>query len=186
MRKHGGWYFGIGFGASVPTGGYTSAGTNSGGYSTGWDMTIPIGYDFSYTPIGVRFDLDYDQLNGKNFNTNFSAPNLNAWTANLDLRLRAPLGRTFSRFYLLGGMTYSNISGWDQDFTDPNNPGNKFTFNDSNGRWGWNAGGGFNFNWGSMVGMFVESRYVSINANTVSGFPYTRAAWVPIVLGVTF
>jgi hypothetical protein len=37
-----------------------------------------------------------------------------------------------------------------------------------------------------MVGMFVESRYISINANTVQGFPYTRAAWVPIVLGVTF
>jgi hypothetical protein len=186
MRKHGGWYFGIGFGASVPTGDFTNAGLNSGGYGTGWNMTIPVGYDFSNSPVGIRFDIDFDQLNGKDFNSNVNASNLNAWTTNLDLRLRVPLGKTWSRFYMLGGATYSNISGWDQNFSNPNAPQDKFTFGDSNGRWGWNAGAGLNFNWGSMVGMFVESRYIAINANTVSGFPYTKAAWVPIVLGVTF
>ena len=186
MRKHGGWYFGIGFGASIPSGQITSARTNTGGYGTGWNMTIPIGYDFNKSPLGVRFDVTFDQLNGKDFNSGFSAPNLDAWSGNLDLRLRAPLGRTWSRFYLLGGATYSNLSGWFTDFSNPNAPSNKFSFGDSNGRWGWNAGGGFNFNWGSMVGLFLESRYVSVNVNTVEGFPYTTSSWVPIVLGVTF
>ena len=186
IRKAGGWYFGIGFGASIPSGQITSARTNAGGYSTGWNVTVPVGYDFHKSPLGIRFDLTFDQLAGKDFNTAFNAPNLDAWSGNLDLRLRAPLGRTWSRFYLLGGATYSNMSGWFSDFTNPNNPTNKFSFGDSNGRWGWNAGAGFNFNWGNMVGLFLESRYVAINANTVSGFPYSTASWVPIVLGVTF
>jgi hypothetical protein len=183
MRKHGGWYFGIGAGASIPTGNMTSAGFNSGGYSTGWDIMVPIGYDFNKSVLGVRLDGTFDQLNGKDFNSNFSAPHLDAWSLNLDARLRAPLGRTFSRFYLIGGATYSGLSGWFTDFSDPNNPTNK---SGTSGDWGWNAGGGFNFNWGYMVGLFVESRYVWVNQKSEIGFPYQHAAWVPIVLGVTF
>jgi hypothetical protein len=183
MRKHGGWYFGVGAGVSIPTGNYTNAGFNSGGYSTGWNITVPVGYDFNKSPLGVRFDGMFDQLNGKNFNSNFSAPNLNVWTLNMDLRLRAPLGRTFSRFYLLGGATWGGAEGWFTDFSDPNNPTNKQSITSS---WGWNAGGGFNFNWGFMTGLFLESRYVWINQSSSIGFPYNNAAWVPIVLGVTF
>jgi hypothetical protein len=37
-----------------------------------------------------------------------------------------------------------------------------------------------------MVGLFLESRYVWLNENSTIGFPYNNAAWVPIVLGVTF
>lgn len=183
MRKHGGWYFGVGFGASIPTGQMTSAGTNNGGYSTGWNVTVPVGYDFSYSPLGIRLDGTFDQLNGKDFNSNFSAPSFDAWSANLDFRLRVPLGRTWSRFYLLGGPTYSGVSGWYTDFTNPNAPTNK---QNTHGHWGWNAGGGFNFNWGSMVGLFVESRYFWVDQKSDAGYPYSQAAWVPIVLGVTF
>ncbi|HEY2376908.1 MAG TPA: outer membrane beta-barrel protein [Gemmatimonadaceae bacterium] len=183
MRKHGGWYFGIAAGASIPTGSMTNSGFNSGGYSTGWDIMVPIGYDFDKSILGFRLDGTFDQLNGKDFNTNFSAPNMDVWSANLDLRLRVPLGRTFSRFYMLGGATYSGMNGWFTDFSDPNNPTNKQS---TQGDWGWNAGAGFNFNWGYMIGLFLESRYVWVNQNSVSGFPYTHAAWVPIVLGVTF
>jgi len=183
MRHHGGWYFGVGFGASIPTGSYTQAGLNSGGYSTGWDITVPVGYDFNNSPLGVRVDGTFDQLNGKNFNSNFSAPNLDAWSLNMDMRLRVPLGRTFSRFYLLGGVTWNGLNGWFTDFSNPNAPTNK---QGTTSNWGWNGGGGFNFNWGSMVGMFVESRYVAVNQPSGAGFPYTHAAWVPIVLGVTF
>jgi hypothetical protein len=185
IRKAGGWYFGIGFGASIPTGAITGARDQNGGYSTGWNMTVPIGYDFHKSPLGLRFDATFDEMHGKDFLSNVSAPNLKAWSGSLDLRLRAPLGRTWSRFYLLGGPTYSNLHGWFNDFTNPNDP-NRASFGSSNGRWGWNAGGGFNFAWGNMVGLFVESRYVTINANTVTGFPYQRSDWVPIVLGVTF
>jgi hypothetical protein len=185
MRKHGGWYFGVGLGASIPSGAITTGRVNNGGYSSGWNVTVPVGYDFNNSPIGIRLDGTFDEMSGKDFNSNFSAPNLHAWSGNLDLRLRVPLGRSWNRFYMLGGATYSNLSGWFSDFTNPNDP-NTESFGSSNGRWGWNAGGGFNFNWGSMVGLFIESRYVAINANTVSGFPYQSAAWVPIVFGATF
>jgi hypothetical protein len=37
-----------------------------------------------------------------------------------------------------------------------------------------------------MVGLFVESRYFWVNQKSVAGYPYDHAAWVPIVLGVTF
>jgi hypothetical protein len=183
MRHHGGWYFGIGAGASIPTGNITNAGFNSGGYSTGWNITVPVGYDLSNSPLGFRLDGTYDQLNGQDFNSNFSAPNMNIWSLNLDARLRVPLGRTFSRFYLLGGATWGGAEGWFTDFSNPNAPTNKQSITSS---WGWNAGGGFNFNWGSMVGLFLESRYVWLNENSTIGFPYNNAAWVPIVLGVTF
>jgi hypothetical protein len=101
----------------------------------------------------------------------------------MDVRLRVPLGRSWNRFYVLGGATYSGLSGWFTDFSDPNNPTNKQS---TQGDWGYNVGGGFNFNWGSMVGLFLESRYVWVNQSSTIGFPYNNASWVPIVLGITF
>jgi Outer membrane protein beta-barrel domain len=182
MRKAGGFYFGIAAGASIPAGSITNARINNGGYNTGWNITVPVGYDFPKSILGFRLDGTFDQLNGKNFNSNFSAPNLDIWGLNLDARLRAPLGRTWSRFYLLGGGSWADYRGFFTDFTNPNAPTNK----SSASHWGWNAGGGFNFNWGNMVGLFVESRYVWLDANVENGFPYQSAHWVPIVLGVTF
>jgi len=182
MRKHGGWYFGVGGGVSIPTGSMTNAGPNSGGYSTGWNVMVPIGYDFNKSILGFRLDGTYDQLHGNNFN-NLEGQNLHAWSVNLDMRLRAPLGRSFSRFYLLGGATYGGLGGWFTDFTDPNNPQNKAG---SSSNWGWNAGAGLNFNWGFMVGLFLESRYMWLNQQAETGFPFTHAAWVPITLGFTF
>ena len=182
MRRHGGYYMGVAAGVSIPTGAITSAGFNSGGYSTGWNITVPIGYDWSFSPLGVRLDGTFDQLKGRDFNSNFSAPNLDVWGINLDLRLRVPLGRSFNRFYLVGGGSWADSRGYFTNFDDPNNPSNT----SSQSRWGWNAGGGFNFNWGSMVGLFVESRYIWLNSDNQSGFPFNNAARVPIILGVTF
>jgi len=182
IRKHGGWYFGVGGGVAIPTGSFTNAGLNSGGYSTGWNIMVPVGYDFNKSILGFRLDGTYDQLHGRNFG-NLEGQNLHAWSLNLDMRLRAPLGRTFNRFYLLGGGTYSGLGGWFTDFTDPNNPQNKAG---ASSDWGWNAGAGFNFNWGFMTGLFLESRYMWVNQKNETGFPYTHAAWVPITLGVTF
>jgi hypothetical protein len=53
-------------------------------------------------------------------------------------------------------------------------------------RLGWNAGAGFNFNFGRMTGLFVESRYVSVSPQATSGLPYTSAHWIPVILGIQF
>ena len=82
-----------------------------------------------------------------------------------------------------GGGTWNGLDGWFTDFSNPNAPTNKQSLTSN---WGWNGGGGLNFNWGSMVGLFVESRYFWVNQKAVDGYPYTHASWVPIVLGVTF
>jgi hypothetical protein len=37
-----------------------------------------------------------------------------------------------------------------------------------------------------MVGLFIESRYMWLNADNQSGFPFNNADRVPIILGVTF
>lgn len=183
MRKHGGWYAGAAVGASIPTGAWTSAGLNSGGYSTGFNMTVPIGYDFANKMYGVRLDGTFDQHNGKNFSSNFTAPNILVWGLNLDLRLRTPVGGySFNRFYLLGGGSWAHYSGFFTDFANPNNP----TGNGGASHWGWNVGGGFNYNWKAMTGLFVESRYIWLNAESQAGFPFSNAAWVPIVVGLTF
>jgi opacity protein-like surface antigen len=186
MRGAGGFYLGVAAGASVPQGDISSASTNTGGYSTGWNVTVPIGYDFPYTPFGLRVDGSFDRLGGKNFNSAFNAPDLTAWSINMDGKLRIPLGRTFSRFYVLGGATTSKFTGFNRDFTNPNAPTNQQTFSDASWKWGWNAGAGFNFNFGHMTGLFLESRYVSVSPESVTGFPYSSAHWIPVVLGIQF
>jgi opacity protein-like surface antigen len=185
-RGAGGFYLGIAAGASVPNGDITSGAANTGGYGTGWNVTVPIGYDFPQTMFGLRVDGSFDRLAGKNFNTAFNAPDLTAWSANLDAKIRVPLGRTFSRFYVLGGATTAKFTGFNRDFTDPNAPTSQQTFSDASWKWGWNAGAGFNFNFGRMTGLFVESRYISVSPDAVTGFPYSSAHWIPVVLGIQF
>ena len=182
IRRHGGWYAGVAAGASIPTGAWTSAGLNSGGYSTGFNMTVPVGYDFPNRMYGLRLDGTFDQHNGKNFNANVGAPNLLVWGLNLDLRLRTPVGNSFNRFYVLGGGSWAHYSGFFTDFANPNNP----TGNGGASHWGWNVGGGFNYNWKAMTGLFVESRYIWLNAESQTGFPFSNASWVPIVVGLSF
>jgi len=187
MRRWlGGAYIGIAGGASLPMGDMKSAATNTGGYNTGWNVTVPIGWDISHSPFGIRVDGSFDRLAGKNYNAAFSAPDLTVYSGNADLKLRVPLGRTWSRFYVLGGATASKFTGFNQDFTNPNAPTNQRTFSNASWKWGWNAGGGFNFNFGHMTGLFVESRYVSVKPDAVTGFPYAEAKFVPIILGIQF
>ena len=185
-RWAGGPYIGIAGGLSMPMGDIKNAAANTGGYNNGWNVTIPIGWDFNNTPLGIRVDGSFDRLGAKNYSTAFNAPDVTVYSGNADLKLRLPLGRTWSRFYVLGGATASKFTGYNQDFTNPNAPTNQQTFSNASWKWGWNAGGGFNFNFGRMTGLFVESRYISVSPNNVTGFPYSSAHFVPIILGIQF
>ena len=47
-------------------------------------------------------------------------------------------------------------------------------------------GAGFNFNFGRMTGLFLETRYMSFSPSARQGFPYSKANVVPIILGIQF
>ena len=188
-RWGGGFYIGVAGGASVPMGDMAESG-GVGTYSTGWNVTVPFGWDFNFNPLGIRFDLGYDNLKGR---SNFTSTGASGGTAiqehdasivslNGDLKLRVPLGRTWSRFYVLGGAGANRVYGY---ATSANST---MKFGDAKTNWGWNAGAGFNFNFGRMTGLFVESRYMNINTDQPSavGFKYNNAQFVPIVLGIQF
>jgi opacity protein-like surface antigen len=185
-RWAGGPYIGIAGGLSMPMGDLKSAAANTGGYDNGWNVTVPIGWDFSNTPFGIRVDGSFDRLGAKNFSSSFKAPDVTVYSGNADVKLRLPLGRTWSRFYVIGGATASKFTGYNQDFTNPNAPTNQQTFSNASWKWGYNVGGGFNFNFGRMTGLFVESRYISVSPDNVTGFPYGEAKFVPIILGIQF
>ena len=99
-----------------------SAGANTGGYSNGWNVTVPIGWDFNRTPFGIRVDGSFDRLGARNFNSAFDAPDVTVYSGSADLKLRVPLGRTWSRFYVLGGATASKFTGYYTVWPTPTTP----------------------------------------------------------------
>jgi len=188
-RWAGGPYIGVAGGYSMPMGDIKDASTNTGGYSNGWNVTVPIGLDFTGNPLGIRFDASMDRMSGKNYRsgaTTIDPPSLKVYSGSGDLKLRIPLGRTWSRFYVLGGATASKFTGYNSNFSNPAAPSGPVSFSDASWKWGWNAGGGFNFNFGRMTGLFLEARYFNNKPNAATGFPYQEAKFIPIILGIQF
>lgn len=190
MMWGGGFWVGAGGGVTIPAGRISNSAPFTGGYTTGWGFTVPIGYDWPGQWFGLRVDYAFDRMGGDNYTvvTNGIANNIDAKALtnnafNFDGKLRVPLGRTWSRFYVIGGATVSNLSGWSNT---PETGGNQVEVGDAGWDWGWNAGAGFTFAWG-RTGLFLESRYVLVNrSGQVIGFPYSNASWVPITLGIQF
>lgn len=192
-RWAGGAYIGIAGGATMTTGDLSNSanidvagGNPSGGYGTGWNITVPIGWDFTGNPFGLRIDGSWGRLAANNFTSSGSSyhpSDLNVAQLNGDVKLRVPLGRTYSRFYVLGGGGVSRFYGYS---TTPLTGGNTVSFGNASNKWGWNAGGGFNFNFGRMTGLFLEARYMSFSTDANTGFPYTSAHTIPIILGIQF
>jgi hypothetical protein len=52
----GSFYIGIGGGASIPSGDIYN------GYNPGWNVTVPMGWESTSLPFGLRLDLAYDRL----------------------------------------------------------------------------------------------------------------------------
>jgi hypothetical protein len=50
---------------------------------------------------------------------------------------------------------------------------------------GWYGGAGFNFRFGRSA-LFLESRYINVNAQKPTGFPYDKANYLPVILGLQF
>lgn len=195
-RYSNGFYIGIGGGATMPTGGIRKA------YNTGYNVTVPLGWDSQTGPLGLRLDLAYDQMRARSSlrptddvppsAVALTTVNPQIWSAMADLKLRLPFSGQFAGattgFYAIGGVgahylrNYSSTFGVTNPTTNINDQGLQTASLNDNGslwRFGANAGGGVSFGLGNTE-LFVESRYVRIFTSA------QRTNYVPITVGLSF
>ena len=183
-RRHNtGPYMGIAGGSTMPMGDIKTSVNNS--YNMGWNVTVPFGYDFG--PIGLRFDLAMDNLIGKdNFLDQGANPttarNVAIYSGSGGLKLNLPIFKTASRFYLMGGAGAHRITGY---ATSAVGSDSATTIVNAKTNVGWFGGAGLNFRFGRSA-LFVESRYINIDAKAPVGFGYQKANYIPIILGFQF
>ena len=183
--RNAGFYMGIAGGSTMPMGQLKTNVNNT--YDPGWNVTVPFGWDFSRIPFGIRFDLAMDNLTGKadfldQLGNPTTARNLAVYSVSGGLKLNVPLFRTTSRFYLIGGAGAHRITGY---ATSQAGSDSAQTIQNAKTNVGWYGGAGFNFRFGRSA-LFIESRYININAKKPVGFAYDQATYVPVILGFQF
>jgi hypothetical protein len=166
-----GFYIGIAGGASMPQGDFDD------GYDTGFNITIPMGWQRPLSPLGVRLDLSYDNFNGAIFD-DVSGPiefdDATVWSAILDAKWQLAFGqpdlstpvRRRTGLYLLGGGGVHRFADFGSDAGDET-------------ALGLNGGAGFQWGWG-MNTVFLEARYISAFTDV------ENANYIPVILGITF
>jgi hypothetical protein len=166
-----GFYIGVGGGASVPTGNFDN------GFKTGWNITVPIGWQSSESPWGVRIDGSYDRATGRTFGGT-SLSDASIWSGTLDLTLLLPFGNGGTGLYFMGGGGVHHFA-YGNSFNSSTPVPYTGTTSGSQTKFGVNGGVGLNFSLGA-ASMFVESRYISVFT------PGKNTNYVPIVLGFKF
>ena len=152
------------FGGAVMPTGDAGNGLNAG-FTAGaaLDMHVPV------MPLGIRAEGSYSRFglqglaSGVSANTSDLGFNLNAVMTLLPLPLIKP--------YITAGPSYSNLKFSASDGTTSGS--------ESEGHWGYNAGGGLDFGLGP-IGMRLDVRYKHIS---VDGGSWTS---VPMTLGFRF
>ena len=182
-----GWYLGLAGGMNAPQS------RTRNGYTGGYNVTVPVGFDATDNPFGVRADFTFDNLGGTEFHSAtmpaVQSKSISVLTLNADLKLRLHPPGVSSRLhvYALGGVGAGKVIGgvYGQDATSG---GKTLSFNDAKTSFAWNAGGGLAVPWGPTE-LFVESRFVQVK----SDLPYrpvagigTYTSYTPIVVGLTW
>lgn len=180
-----GFYVGLDAGGSVPRGDFDRW------YRSGWSVGVPFGWQSLESPWGVRGDISYSRLSGRDFDvSNFgtgSTADPQIWSAQLDLKLNLPLSRTSTwrpALYALGGGGLHYFRNFTSDFNAVTGTGSGPAIQtaldgSSQTKFGLNGGLGLSFGIG-RADLFVESRYVSV---FTSG---SNTNWVPVTFGITF
>ena len=181
-----GYYVGIAGGMSAPQRALRD------GYTGGWNVTVPVGFDATHSPLGVRLDASVDHLNGTRIHTIYeqtiaASGDLTVWSLNTDLKLRvhAPGMGNRTHFYMLGGLGAHRVTGGIYGTADPR-AGQNVSFNDAKTKLGWNAGGGLATKWGPAE-IFVESRFFQVKTDLPfhqAGGVGTYTSFTPIMVGV--
>lgn len=181
-----GAYVGIAGGASAPQRALRN------GYTGGYNVTVPLGYDATDLPWGIRADASVDHLNGTRIysqsnETLAASGDLTVWSVNTDLKLRIPTpgGSSRTHFYALGGIGAHRVTGGVYGTTDPN-AGSNLTFNKAATKFGWNVGAGAAIAWGPAE-VFIESRFFQVKTDLpyhMAGGVGTYTAFTPVMIGV--
>ena len=180
-----GWYLGIGGGASAPQRALRN------GYTGGYNVTLPFGYDATLLPLGVRADVSVDHMNGTRLldashQTLAASGDITMWSGSLDLKLRLPVpGVTRTHFYALGGLGAHRLTGGVYG-TTAMNAGSDLSFADAKTKLGWNAGAGAAIPLGRTE-IFIESRFFQVKTDlpyNMAGGVGTYASFTPVLIGV--
>jgi Outer membrane protein beta-barrel domain len=150
--------FGLGGGASIPSG------STSDGLKTGWHGTGLVQFMPASSPVGVRIEGSYRQMN---FDGGGGKDQIIDGTANAVYEFKVSPETKF-RPYIIGGGGVYNIKAKPDGF--PSSSETKF---------GLNAGAGFNVGT-STAAFFAEGRFHDV---LVSG---TDFHFIPITVGVRF
>ncbi len=156
-------------------------------YKTGWNGTALLAFNFANSPVGLRIDGSYHELETKNdleaFFVGSGKTRIIDGTADVVLGPRGMVAEP----YFIGGVGAYDLRFRGQDITT----GNSFSQNTT--RFGWNAGVGvaFPFHPGSTSRLFVEARYtsISVDSDRFSNSIHTggtRFKLIPVNLGVLF
>lgn len=183
-----GFYVGLAGGVSAPQRDIRN------GYTGGWNLTVPVGWDATALPLGVRADFAVDRLNGTHLhdeqeNIRSASGSLTVWSVNTDLKFRLPAPGSSSRthLYLLGGIGASRVANGVYGYTGPD-AGRDLTVGDAGTKFSWNTGAGASFAWGRRD-VFVESRFVQVKTDLPyhsAGGVGTYTTFTPIVVGLTW
>lgn len=180
-----GYYIGLAGGINA------SQGALRDGYTGEYNFTLPIGFDATDNPFGIRTDFAVDHLNGtriRNTSGELQAMSgdITVWSLNADLKARvAAPGSTRTHLYAIGGVGAHRVTGGIYGSTGAN-AGSSKSFNDAATKFGWNLGAGVQFSWGP-ADLFVESRYFQVNTNwayNTAGGVGKHTTFTPIIVGM--
>jgi len=179
MHRASGMYFGLAAGPTFSNGALHEA------TDVGPSAQLQVGYDAKSLPLGIRLDANYGDLNQARGYFSF-APNATVVNTALDLKLKT--GNLNNRFpisaYVLGGGNYIRYKDLliQLNETTAGTIGNNVAPVDAawHDKFGWNAGGGLAYGWGSHQ-VFVESRLISFKAENAN-----RAGQIPLMIGVNW
>jgi opacity protein-like surface antigen len=170
--RRGNWYLGLGGGPNVPVGAVEDV------YKTGFNVTVPIGWQPQESAFGIRFDLSYSRLNGRDDLGGVQPDDPNIWsaTANATLDLFRFGDSQRGALYLVGGGGVFRFTDFFNTDRSDNEPESAFEGNPVT-KAGLTGGAGLAFPIGG-ASLFVESRYT----NAFTDGENTR--WVPVVIGL--
>jgi len=178
-----GFYIGIGAGSSLPAAMFNDSD------HPGWRIEVPMGFDFTGTPFGLRLSGGYASFSPHTWVSNL-LDNAQMWNIDGDVKLRiasATPHMTRLQLYGLGGVSYNkfkNILETDDGVFSIGNASNG-TILPVNPDHDWHGGWGFNTGAGLEVGRGHTNVFAEVRFNRFKG-QNSNISQVPLVIGLNW